>query len=262
MTTPDDRDRRPLGVVGALQFLTRVPITTSAATTRTAMVPWFPVVGALVGAAIGGVAAGLEYWLTPLAAAGVAVAIGMLITGAFHEDGLADLADAVAGGSTRARRFEILDDSRLGTYGTAALCSSIVLRVAAVAGLVAVGPAVTVAAVVSAHALARGVAVVALGFVPAAAPDGLGSSFQSDVSRLRASASLIIAAAMGAAATGWWIGPLAVAALVVAVGLAILALRALGGITGDVAGAIEQLAEIAALLVASGLAAHHQLWWR
>lgn len=261
-TPPDGAGRRPLAVVGAVQFLTRVPIRTSAATARPAMVPWFPVVGALVGAAVGAVAAGLQHWLSPLTAAALAVAVGMLITGAFHEDGLADLADAVAGGSTRARRFEILRDSRLGTYGTAALCSSIVVRIAAVAALAAIGPAVAVAASVAAHALARGIAVGSLGFVPSAAPDGLGASFQSDVSRLRAVATIAIGVSIGAVVTGWWIGPLCAAALVAAAVLAWLAVGALGGITGDVAGAIEQVAEIAALLTASGLAAHHQLWWR
>lgn len=226
------------------------------------MAPWFPIVGAIVGAAVGGVAAGLEYWLTPLAAAAVAVAIGMLITGAFHEDGLADLADAVAGGSTRERRFEILEDSRLGTYGTAALCSSVLVRVAAIAGLVAIGPAVTVASLVAAHAVARGVAVGAIGFLPAAACGGLGASFDSDVSRSRATATFVIAAAIAAIAAGWWVGPVVAVGLAVAALLVVVAVRALGGITGDVAGAIEQVVEIAVLLAASALAAHHGLWWR
>jgi len=250
------------GFVGALQFLTRIPIRTSAATPRSAMAPWFPIVGALVGAAVGGVAAGFEYWLTPLAAAAVAVAVGMLITGAFHEDGLADLADAVAGGVTRERRFEILKDPRHGTYGVAALCGSIIIRIAAIAGLAAVGPAVTVASLVAAHALARGVAVGALGFVPAAATDGLGASFDSDVSRTRTVVTVAIAVAIGAIATGWWVGPLVAVGLVVAAALAFVAVRALGGMTGDVAGAIEQVVEIAVLLAASALAAHHGLWWR
>ena len=250
------------GFVGALQFLTRIPIRTSAATPRSAMAPWFPIVGALVGAAVGGVAAGLESWLTPLAAAAVAVAVGMLITGAFHEDGLADLADAVAGGVTRERRFEILKDPRHGTYGVAALCGSIIIRIAAIAGLAAVGPAVTVASLVAAHALARGVAVGALGFVPAAATDGLGASFDSDVSRTRTVVTVAIAVAIGTIATGWWVGPLVAVGLVVAAALAFVAVRALGGMTGDVAGAIEQVVEIAVLLAASALAAHHGLWWR
>jgi adenosylcobinamide-GDP ribazoletransferase len=250
------------GFLGAAQFLTRVPLRLPRALQRSTMVLWFPVVGALVGAAVGGVAAGLEYWVTPLAAAGVAVTIGMLITGAFHEDGLADLADAVAGGSTRERRFEILKDSRLGTYGTAALCSSVVVRIAAVAALAAVGPAVTVASLVAAHALARGVAVGASGFVRAAAPDGLGASFESDVSPSRAAATIAIALTIGTLAVGWWIGPLVGVGVAVAASLTAIAVRALGGMTGDVAGAIEQVVEIAALLAASALAAHHGLWWR
>jgi len=257
-----DDSRHPVAFMGALQFLTRIPIRTSAATPRSEMVPWFPLVGVVAGAAVGGVAAGLEYWLAPFAAAAVAVGVGMLITGAFHEDGLADLADAIAGGSTRARRFEILEDSRLGTYGTAALCSSILVRVAALAGLAAVGPAVTIAAAIAAHALARGVAVGVLGYFPAAALDGLGASFQSDVSRTRAALTVAIAAAIGALTIGWWIGPLAAVGLVVAAAIALVATRALGGITGDVAGAVEQVVEVAALLVASALAAHHHLWWR
>src|SRR5215208_1067890 len=131
-----------MSFTGALQFLTRIPIRhTDAPVTRAAMAPWFPVVGAVVGALVGGVAAGLQYWLAPFAAATVAVAAGMLVTGAFHEDGLADLADAVAGGSTRERRFEILEDSRLGTYGTAALASSVLVRAAALTALAAAGPA-------------------------------------------------------------------------------------------------------------------------
>lgn len=261
----ESQKRRTLGLVGAAQFLTRVPIRTAAPTSRAAMLPWFPVVGALVGAVVGGVAAGLSYWITPFAAAATAVAAGMLVTGAFHEDGLADLADAVPGGSTRARRFEILGDSRLGTYGTAALCSSILMRVAAVGALASVGPAVTVAGGVATHALARGVAAAAIGIVsPAASADpmGLGASFGSDVSRWRAAATLAIGVSIGAAVTGWWIGPVAAAALAGAALVVVIAVRALGGMTGDVAGAVEQVAEIVALLAASALAAHHQLWWR
>ena len=257
-----DGSRHPVGFVGALQFLTRIPIRTPAATPRSAMVPWFPFVGVVVGAAVGAVAAGLEYWLAPFAAAAVAVGVGMLITGAFHEDGLADLADAVAGGSTRARRFEILQDSRLGTYGTAALCSSIVVRVAALTGLAAVGPAVTIAAAVAVHALARGVAVGVLGYFPAAAPDGLGAAFQSDVSRGRASLTVLIALAIGGLTVGWWIGPLAAVGLAIAAALAVVAVRALGGITGDVLGAIEQVVEATCLVAASALATHHHVWWR
>ena len=252
-----------MSFTGALQFLTRVPIKhTAAAATRRAMAPWFPVVGAIVGATVGGTAAGLQYWLSPFASAAIAVSVGMLVTGAFHEDGLADLADAMSGGATRERRFEILKDSRHGTYGVAALCASIVVRVAGVASLAAVGPAATVAGAVAAHALARGIAVGVIGLAPAAPSDGLGASFRSDVSRARAMLTLAVAATIGALATGWWLGVMVGAGMLAAAVVAVVAVRALGGVTGDVAGAVEQVAEIAALVTAGALAAHHTLWWR
>ena len=73
-------------------------------------VPWFPIVGVVVGAAVGGIAAGLWHVVPRRVAAAVAVLLGVLITGAFHEDGLADVADAFAGGWTVERRLQILED--------------------------------------------------------------------------------------------------------------------------------------------------------
>ena len=140
---------------------------------------------------------------------------GVLITGAFHEDGLADTADAIAGGWTRERRLEILKDPRHGSYGVAALCGSIVLRVLAVASL---GPAAAVGGLVAAHALGRGAAVVTMGVVPVARPDGLGAEYARSVGAGRAAAAGVVAAAIAVAATGWWAGPLVLAAAVGAVG--------------------------------------------
>ena len=134
-----------------------------------AAVSWFPVVGALVGAAVGGVAAGLGELVPMSVAAAVGRAVRRAVTGAFHEDGLADTADAVAGGWTVERRLEILKDPRHGSYGVAALCGSIVLRIVAVATL---GPAAAFAGLVAAHALGRGAAVVTMGVAPVARADG------------------------------------------------------------------------------------------
>ena len=192
-------------------------------------------------------------------AAAVGVLVGVLVTGAFHEDGLADTADAVAGGATRERRFEILKDPRHGTYGVAALCGSIVLRVVAVATL---GPAAAFAGLVAAHALGRGAAVAAMAAVPVARPDGLGADYARSVGPGRAGAAgLLVAVAIAALATGWWVGPLALAAVVGAAAVATLARRAFGGVTGDVLGAIEQVAEILVLVAVSGLAQRHAVWW-
>ena len=247
------------GFFGAVQFLTRVPVRRDAAADTARSVVWFPVVGGLVGAAIGAIAAGLEHVVPAAVAAAVAVLAGVLITGAFHEDGLADTADAIAGGWTRQRRFEILEDPRHGSYGVAALCGSIVLRVVAVASL---GPATAFAGLVAAHALGRGAAVVTMGAVPVARPDGLGADYARSMGPGRAVGAGAVAVAIGALATGWWVAPLASVAAFGAVAVAVIAWRALGGITGDVLGAVEQLAECLVLVATSGLARHGTLWWR
>jgi adenosylcobinamide-GDP ribazoletransferase len=242
-----------IGFVAAVQFLTRVPVRTTRGPDIAAAVVWFPVVGGLVGAMVGGIAAGLGEVLPSAVAAAVAVLLGVVVTGAFHEDGLADTADALPGGWTRGRRLEILDDPRHGSYGVAALCGSIVLRVVAVAALVADGPATAFTGLVAAHTLARGAAVVTMGLVPVAKPDGLGAGYARSVTRRRAAVGGLIAIAIAALATGWWVGPLAGAAAVAAALVAWWAWRAIGGITGDVLGAIEQVAECAVLVVVAGL---------
>jgi adenosylcobinamide-GDP ribazoletransferase len=219
---------------------------------------WFPVVGALVGASVGGAAAGLGELVPAGVAATVAVLLGVLLTGAFHEDGLADTADAVAGGWTVERRLDILEDPHHGTYGVSALCGSIVLRVVAVASLT---PAAAFASLVAAHALGRGAAVVAMGVVPAAGPSGLGADYARAVGTGRAIAAGVVAVAIGAAATGWWVLPLAVTAALAAVIVAAVAVRAFGGISGDVLGAVEQVAECFVLVVVTGLAMRSDVWW-
>lgn len=246
------------GFLGAVQFLTRVPVRRVAAADTAAVVVWFPVVGGLIGLVVGGIAAVGEDVVPMAVAATVAVLCGILLTGAFHEDGLADTADAVAGGWTVERRFEILKDPRHGSYGVAALCGSIVLRVVAVASL---APTAAFAGLIAAHALARGVAVVAMGVVPVARPDGLGAEYARSVGHGRAGAAGLVAVAIAAVASGWWAVPLAVAAAVAAVPVLVLARKAFGGVTGDVLGAVEQVAECAVLVAVTALAGRYALWW-
>jgi len=96
------------GLLGAVSFLTRVPTGTGAVqpAEMARFVPWFPLVGALVGAAVGGLYAGASALLPPLVAAAVAVTAGVAVTGAFHEDGLGDTADAFVGGGDRVPRLD------------------------------------------------------------------------------------------------------------------------------------------------------------
>jgi adenosylcobinamide-GDP ribazoletransferase len=247
----------PWGVLSAVQFLTRLPVRLRTEPDLARSVPWFPVVGAMVGAAVGGVAAGLMELVPPLVAAAVAILFGVLLTGAFHEDGLADTADAM-GGWTPERRREILKDSRHGSYGVAAMCGTIVLRIVCVASL---GPAVAFASLVAAHTIGRGAAVGVMGAAPPVPEDGLGADYTRALSPARAAAGVIAALLIATVAVGWWAAPFAIAALVAAVAVSAVARRSFGGVSGDILGAVEQVAECAVLVVATGLTLQNPLWW-
>jgi adenosylcobinamide-GDP ribazoletransferase len=202
------------GLLGAVSFLTRVPTGTGARRPEelAGSVPWFPVVGAGVGLAVAAVYGGARLALPPLPAATLAVVAGICLTGAFHEDGLGDTADAFMGHHDRESTTRILKDPRLGTFGVLAVAASLLLRVAAVAAL---APAAALAALPAAHALSRAAAVGAMIALP-------------------------VAVALWAAAAT------ALAALL----LGRLAVRRLGGISGDVLGAVQQLGEVLVLLAA------------
>lgn len=247
----------PFGVFGAAQFLTRVPIRLRSAPDLQRSVPWFPVVGALIGAAVGGVAVGLMELVPASVAAAVAVMIGVMLTGAFHEDGLADTCDALGGWSPERRR-EILKDSRHGSYGVAAMCGSIVVRIVCVASL---GPAAAFAGLVAAHTLGRGAAVGVMGASRSVPENGLGAEFTRSLSSRRAVVGVVASLAIGAIVTGWWVAPLGLAAAVGAVFVAVLAQRAFDGISGDILGAVEQVGEGVVLIVVTGLALRHELYW-
>jgi adenosylcobinamide-GDP ribazoletransferase len=118
-----------------------------------------------------------------------------------------------------------------------------------------------VAAAVSAHTLGRGAAVAAMGVAPVAGADGLGADYARSVGPARATVGAVVAVAIVAAVTGWWVAPLAATAAVGAGGVVVVARRAFGGLTGDHLGAVEQVVEAAVLVVATLLAAHDTLWW-
>ncbi len=248
------------GLVGAVQFLTRIPVRTNEAIDHQRTVPWFPIVGALIGAVTGGIAAlMIEVVPVPVAAASAVVA-GLLITGAFHEDGLADIADAFGGGWTVERRLEILKDSRHGTYGVAALTSSIAIRVVAAASIAS--SAALFATFVAAHTLARAAALAAMKAAPPAAASGLGVTTADALRPTAALGGIAAGIAISGLATGWWIGPFAVATVVGAAAVVALSVRKIGGLAGDVLGAVEQVVECLVMVVASGLAMRHDVWWR
>ena len=222
---------------------------------------WFPLVGAAVGGLVAAVYVALFDRVGAPTAAAIALGVGALLTGALHQDGLADVADAFGGGWTVERRLEILHDSRIGAYGTLALVGAFVVQTTALAQHDrAQGAAVLVAA----HSMSRGGVVVLMRFAPRATDAGLGASFTRGLGTAATTGGALSALALGTVALGRLV-PLAVSAVAVAVGLmGALAWRKIRGITGDVIGAAEQLAETAVLVTGAALVRHVDAWpwWR
>jgi adenosylcobinamide-GDP ribazoletransferase len=233
--------------------LTRIPLRHgSIGTTRTlAQAAWaFPVVGLGVGLVGGAIYAasssvGLSSWI----AATLAVGAEILVTGGFHEDGLADVADGFGGGRDRDAKLAIMRDSRVGAFGVLALALAIALRVEAL--VVLARPAVVLVALVAAGALSRAVIVWAMVLAGPARNDGLGAAAGRAEPTAAVAATLL--AGVATALIAGLAGTLLAGALGIGAGLAVLwlAVRQIGGTTGDVYGAIQQAAEIAALLVLS-----------
>ncbi len=244
---------RARGFLAGVSFLTRVPVPGSIGERDiAASIAWFPVVGALVGAVSGAVYLGASRLWPPLVAALLAVAAGIAVTGAFHEDGLGDTADAFGAVSTGRDPQPVLKDPRMGTVGVVALVLVIGLRVALVASLT---PRAGALALIAAHALARGVSAATVVSAPSAGV-GLGSSYASLAPRWRGVVAVVVACVIGTICIGI-AAPVALALTAVAALLqARWSERALGGVSGDVLGTIEQSGELITLLVAVAFAAH------
>jgi adenosylcobinamide-GDP ribazoletransferase len=240
------------GFLAATAFFTRLPVgPRPAGDWRLADSAWaFP----LVGAGIGGAAAfafllaqliGLASWPAAL----LSVLAGIGLTGALHEDGLADTADGFCGGCDREEKLAILRDSRQGTYGVLAIVLSVLLRAAALAGIG--DPIHAGLALIAAHAASRAALPAAMMRLTPARPDGLGATAGTPRAG-GAIAAALIAVGIALAALGPVRGAVALClAGVIVFAMAKLARRQIGGYTGDVLGAFQQVAEIVILLAAS-----------
>jgi len=234
----------------AVGLLTRVPMPHPVAATTEDLARAqrvFPLVGALIGLVVGLVDRCLLAMSVPaLAAAVLALGAGAALTGALHEDGLADVGDGFGGGHDKSAKLAIMRDSRLGTYGMIVLLVGFMARASALASmpLTAILPAL-----VAAHALGRAAIPVLAANMPFAREDGLGKSAGRPDQ-----ASAITAAIIGIL-IAWLCVPVTDMLLAVLVGLvgaaaiAALAWRQIGGVTGDVFGAVEQVIETAVLVM-------------
>jgi adenosylcobinamide-GDP ribazoletransferase len=249
-------------ILDALRFMTIIPVPSSVSAQQpdwlSRGVKYFPIVGILVG-----LASAIVWLMTggiwgPVIAAILAVATSIIITGALHEDGLADIADGFGGGWTVEKRLAIMKDSRIGAYGALALGFSVALRVAALAdwpAWTAINAAAPVhaAALIAVHAAAR--------ITPAFVLSRM--TYQGDVAAMKVAyadspirpeefrfALMVVIVALlplafvsvTAVASGLLLGG------GLATALAAWSRRLIGGYTGDVLGAIEQIFEIGFLL--------------
>ena len=196
--------------------------------------------------------------LSPLMAALVALAVLAAVTGALHEDGLADCADALSA-ATPERRLEIMRDSRNGTFGTLALIFSVALRAGALAALAQTSTFLACLALLAGAVISRVSSLTPLALLPPARAEGAGHTAgapDSDALRVAIVGAILCAALplLGGAGAG-----ATVFAAIVAAGAAFFvtsrARQKIGGQTGDVAGAAQQLAEIGYLVVMSAAVA-------
>ena len=259
----------------AVQFFTRIPITGRLAEwvgyspeQLRASAAHFPGIGLLVGAVAAGVFTGVQALLpestfTPLVAAALCTVATVLLTGGFHEDGLADVADGLGGSYDRERALEIMKDSRVGAFGALALVLALLCKVALLAIL---GSAESVpieaddapwagwtiaAALVLGHALSRGLPLLLIRWLP-----HVGDTARSKSKPLAdtiSSSALAMASAWCFMALALGLLALDAISLIVACSFAVLALlwmarlfrRRLQGFTGDCLGATQQVCEIA-----------------
>lgn len=232
----------------AVQFLTRLPVgsqTLYSPERMAAAVRYYPLVGLLIGGCCALIffAADIVF-PTPISVL-LSMSAGVLITGAFHEDGLADTFDGIGGGVTRAKTLEIMKDSRLGTYGTIALALALALKAAA---LMSLSPSIIPLALIAAHCLSRLSSVLVIATSRYVRDHGTGKPVAGGASMF----SLLIVVLTGGCAAWVWLiwqspGALACAGGGLLIGHFLMRMffePKLKGYTGDTLGAVQQISEI------------------
>jgi adenosylcobinamide-GDP ribazoletransferase len=227
----------------ALGFLTRVPVADRAPLTSERLsraAAWFPAVGLLVGGVLGGTRLLADLALPAGPSTVLALAAAVLVTGGFHEDGLADAADGLGAHVGRERKLEILRDSRVGTYGALAVTLSLLLAYSLLSGLSGLD---CLRAALVGHVLGRWSGLPhSMAFAPAR-QDGAGVLVRATPATLAAGTAVALATALVAGGPG--AGAVAFGVAVVVTGVAATGMaRVLGGATGDTYGAVNKLVEL------------------
>lgn len=231
-------------LLSALALLTRLPLPDHRPTGGASSWAW-PLVGALIGAVCAAAASlALALGLTVGVVAALTLALAAMLTGGLHEDGLSDSADGLFGGWTKARRLEIMKDSRIGSYGMLALMLVTLARWSALETVLAQDAQWP--ALIAAGAISRAPMAVIMALLPNARGTGLSHATGAPTAVV-AAVAVGIAAAVGAVLTGGGVVAMLALSAVTSVALALSAAKRIGGQTGDILGASQQLADAACL---------------
>lgn len=238
----------------ALQFFTRIPIPRWVGFEHSWLhhaSRYFPLVGLLVGAVAAAVyVAASQLWPT-LAAVLLSTAATIYLTGAFHEDGFADMCDGFGGGLTRERVMEIMKDSRIGTYGAVGAGLIIAIKCAVLAQMPV---SLAAASLLLAHPLSRLAASSLIWRLTYARDEGKAKPLAQDMSGAEFMIATVCTAlplvAIGLTDTISWLRLAAcvLAAAIAAAWLGAKCVRRIGGYTGDCLGAVQQVSEVAIYL--------------
>lgn len=235
------------GLLSAIRILTIVPIPGRDAGFSAACLPWFPIVGAILGATSYAIASTLgPQW--PAGAAFLAVAAAVVLTGGLHVDGLADAADGLGGGRDKDTALAIMKDSRTGAFGVIAIGLALIGRTLATSSLIASSSA---SWLVIAAATARFMQIDMMVRLPSARPNGTAAALVAGARGWHWALGFLTCAAIGFA-IGGILGLTGLAgALCVNLGLGAWFKRRVGGVTGDLIGTASEISEVSILLFAA-----------
>lgn len=241
-----------------LQFLTRIFVVRQSVWTEQSFgesVKFFPAIGAVLGIICAAVAGTINFFGLPLLTGAVGFSVLIILTGGIHCDGLMDSADGLFSGREREKILQIMKDSRAGSFGVVAMILVAALEISTLAELARLSTEILCAAIFSAPIIARLMMVVTIGAFPYARPEGMGKAFAKFTTRrtifFAAGETLLLLLPLSLAGGKFLICAAAatVAALIVAWRFATFATEKIGGVTGDIYGAVTTLSEMFALII-------------
>lgn len=251
------------GLLSAVALLTRLPVGggDAASGELTRSVKWIPVVGGFVGLIIGLAYLAASSVMPSLLSAAVAICVGVLFTGGLHEDGLADTMDGFGGGVGPAETMRIMKDPTVGAFGAISIVMSLILRVIALSALAGTHALVFLTSI---HATSRGASIGLMALLHPVSKRGLAAAHNGPGLRREAVTGYLVAVVIGFAAVGWWAAAFVVVTTLATALIGLIARKRLGGYTGDVLGAAQQIGEVTSLVLAAAMTStgvYGSLWW-